>query len=112
MAGDRDEAGRDHYMATARWRYAEVRGGRQKGALPILFELPSDETLPYIFHRPVTGGALGEVELDCRPMGASRSAKGVLLVGALALLALVGVQVRARRAGGARAGRKIEQEHE
>jgi len=81
----------------ARHRYAPVRGGRQKGALPITLELPSGQALPYIFHRPVTGGALGEIELDCRPVGSHRPAKGITLLGAVAFLGLVGVQLARRR---------------
>ena len=110
VAGGGDQWGETHFAETARWRYAQVRGGRQKGALPILFELPSEESLPYIFHRPVTGGALGEIELDCRPMGASRSAKGVLILGVVALLGLVGVGAKKRFAPKPR--KKIEHEHE
>ncbi|MBM4032516.1 MAG: hypothetical protein FJ291_12125 [Planctomycetes bacterium] len=73
----------------SQYRYAPVRGGRQKGALPIAFELPSENTLPYVFHRPVTGEAQGEIELDCRPTASHRPAKGVLALGVAGLAALV-----------------------
>jgi len=84
-------------FATSKYRYAAVRGGRQKGALPIRFEIPSESTLPYIFHRPVTGEAVGEVALDCRRLGSSRPAKGVLALGILAFVALVGLGAVRRR---------------
>ncbi len=87
-------------------RYAPVRGGRQKGALPIRFELPSEGALPYIFHRPVTGGALGQIELDCRRLGANRPAKGVLILGIVALVALIGAGIAGRRQGNKHPRRK------
>lgn len=82
-------------------RYAPVRGGRQKGALPIVFDLPSEGVWPYIFYRPVTGKATAEIKLVCRRYGASLPAKGILLVGIVGLVALVGLgaarQLRARK---------------
>ena len=79
--------------------YSRVVGGRQKGALPIAFELPSDETDPYVFRRPVTGAALGEIELDCRRVGNNRPAQGVLGlgIGGLAVLLVVGAVKGVRR---------------
>ena len=88
-----------HAGMTSKYRYAAVRGGRQKGALPIRFEIPSESTLPYIFHRPVTGEAVGEVALDCRRLGSSRPAKGVLALGILAFVALVSLGAVRRRRG-------------
>ena len=85
---------------TSAFRYSAVRGGRQKGALPIAIELPDERALPYIFYRPVTVRAQGEVTLDCRRMGSSRPAKGILLVGAIAFVALVGTGLKRRRARG------------
>jgi MYXO-CTERM domain-containing protein len=80
-----------------RYRYSPVRGGRQKGALPIAFDLPRDAGLPYVFHRPVTGEARAEIELDCRPAADSNTARGVFVLGALGLLGLVGGAVARRR---------------
>jgi hypothetical protein len=82
---------------STRYRYSPVRGGRQKGALPIAFDLPRDAGLPYVFHRPVTGSALAEIELDCRPAADSNTARGVLVLGVLGLLGLVGGAVARRR---------------
>ena len=99
VAGDDEDRPPPQFADSARWRYAAVRGGRQKGALPIVFELPSDASQRYIFHRPLASRAVGRIELDCRPMGSSRSARGVLLVGAIALIALIAVEVRGRLKG-------------
>ncbi len=78
-------------------RYSAVRGGRQKGALPIALELPEEDALPYIFYHPAAGRGQGEIELVCRPMGASRPAKGILVVGILALVGLAVAGIRRSR---------------
>jgi len=50
-------------------RYSAVRGGRQKGALPIALELPEEDALPYIFYHPAAGRGQGEIELVCALVG-------------------------------------------
>ena len=101
MAGEGTRGGPPEYGGRI-VRYSAVHGGRQKGALPIALELPEEDALPYIFYHPAAGRGQGEIELVCRPMGASRPAKGILIVGILALVGLVVAGVRGSHKRGKR----------
>jgi hypothetical protein len=94
---DKDMRPAPQLRQPTRYRYSPVRGGRQKGALPIAFDLPRDAGLPYVFHRPVTGEARAEIELDCRLAADSNTARGIFILGALGLLGLAALPVLKRR---------------